>query len=41
MTKLIRLQGKACHVFRTVKSLADRYPNMTLGELKERGIRSE
>jgi hypothetical protein len=40
MKDLIRIQGRADRVFRTIKSICARHPGMTLKELAERGIRT-
>ena len=37
---LVHLEGRAVFVFRTIKSLSERHPDMTIKELEERGLRA-
>jgi hypothetical protein len=40
MTKIIRIEGKVRHVFRTIDSICTRHPAMNLKELMERGLKA-
>ena len=37
---LMKFQGKAKYVFKIFNAIAQRYPELTLGELNERGLKA-